>query len=114
MIKRLAFSILALSVLACSIQSRLPVMPTPVFTVQQVTPSIEQVYFGHVLGQVNIRNAPEGAGSPSWIIGALKKGDYVRQDECQDVGNSVWVRHALGWSLARSESTVYIKGVCEQ
>jgi len=111
------FYFLPLFLLACGVTSGLPVLlPTSTSPANfpTVTPAIAQIYIGPVIGLVNVRNTPEANGAESWIVDTLQPGEWVEEIDCLTVGNSVWVKHKGGWSVARNSAGVYIKGVCEK
>ena len=101
--------LLPLLMLACAAQSQLPASVT-----NTPWPDISYYPVGEVVQTVNVRNEPDGGGKPSWVVESpLRPGNMIEQYQCRQIGYNTWVRHSLGWSLARDENMTYIEGICK-
>jgi hypothetical protein len=111
--KKYIFLLFLPFILACGL-TPLQQSPHPAPKAGVVTSTATAYPVGDVVARVNIRNTPKANGNPSHVVEyPLRPGSQIQEFECLTVGNSVWVRHSLGWSVARNAAGVYILGVCE-
>jgi hypothetical protein len=86
--------------------------PTAIRARVQVLVSPTALNVGHVVA-VESLTVRESDDLRSKALNYLYHLDPVVELECSNVDDLVWVRHSLGWSVARNATTEYIDGVCE-